>query len=233
MLASLGSYCLYYMGTFMACVFYVGPMNSYGKKEHDPVYWLKLFLMSKQTASVVSWKDSVTDQTKTLNLRQNDWRIWLRFVMSFVINSVCFHFLLHVLPVQIASKSSIMGVVFSSVGMIYLVDLDDTCGNVMTLVTHHSGEQEAAVGDATDGYDSVGQNMNGFEAEKQRIIDETIKEMRAKLEALTCGPPEPPSLHHNLHMESISHVLLLSTEKKDDNDQRKHHKTEDTPLMSV
>jgi len=121
MLASLGSYCLYYMGTFMACVFYVGPLNSYGKKEHDPVFWLKLFLMSKQAGAVLSWKDPVTD--KRMKVKVKDWRIWLRFVMSFLVNSVCFHFLLHVLPIQIASKSSIMGVVFSSVGMIYLVSV--------------------------------------------------------------------------------------------------------------
>lgn len=119
MLASLGSYCLYLLGTFMACVFYVGPMNSYGKKEHDPVFWLKLFLMSKQTSSVLSWQDPTTNKAKRMRLRRNDWRIWMRFFMSFVVNSVCFHFLLHVLPVQIASKSSVMGVVFSSVGMIY------------------------------------------------------------------------------------------------------------------
>jgi hypothetical protein len=40
-----------------------------------------------------------------------------------------------VLPIQVAGQANAIGIVFRAVGMIYLVDLDDTPGNVMTLVT--------------------------------------------------------------------------------------------------
>ena len=55
--------------------------------------------------------------------------------MSYLINGAGFLFLLHVLPIQVAGQASAIGVVFRAVGMIYLVDLDDTPGNTMTLVT--------------------------------------------------------------------------------------------------
>ena len=223
MLSSLGSYCLYFLGTFMACVFYVGPMNSYGKKEHDPVFWLKLFLMSKQTSSVLSWQDPATGNPMRMRLRQNDWRIWLRFVMSFVVNSVCLHFLLHVLPIQIASKNSIMGVVFSSVGMIYLVDLDDTSGTAMTLVQHDGGEMPLhptyASAVKNGGYESVdntattsnGIDMETFEVEKQKLIEETMNDLKVKLEALASG--YDPSQTKNVRFTSVSHAILLSRQK--------------------
>ena len=231
MLASLGSYCLYFLGTFMACVFYVGPMNSYGKKEHNAVFWLKLFLMSKDTRSVVSWKDPVTDQTKMMHLRQNDWRIWFRFFMSLIINSVCFHFLLHVLPIQIASKSSIMGVVFSSVGMIYLVDLDDTSGSTMTLVPHQGERVESGTGPA-NGYDSTGISLErtDFEAVKQGILDEAMKDIRAKLEVALADGSTPH--HQTIRIEGITHALFLSSQKEH-TEEKSHRKrsNEETPLV--
>jgi hypothetical protein len=243
MLSSLGSYCLYFMGTFMACVFYVGPMNSYGKKEHDPVFWLKLFLMSKQ-GSVLSWQDPRNPSNiMCARLRCNDWRIWLRFVMSVIVNSVCFHFLLHVLPVQIASKSSIMGVVFSSVGMIYLVDLDDTSGTVMTLVQ--------GGGDNTDSTDTVPLHPTAvdregygaaaatatdtnFEAERRRILDEAMKDVQMKLEALVLGTAEPGKIKP-VRMKSITQALFLSAqnsgENTPENDNKSNQHDEEMPLL--
>jgi len=226
MLSSLGSYCLYFLGTFMACVFYVGPMNSYGKKEHDPVFWLKLFLMSKQTASVLSWQDPTTNKAMRMRLRQHDWRIWVRFFMSFVVNSICFHFLLHVLPIQIASKNSVMGVVFSSVGMIYLVDLDDTSGTVMTLVQHEGTTHvplhptDTVVVATTGGYQSVGSttttgngiDMVNFEREKQKLVEESMKDLKIKLEALASG--YDPRQTQNVRFTSVTHAILLSRQKK-------------------
>jgi len=230
MLASLGSYCLYFLGTFMACVFYVGPMNSYGKKEHNAVFWLKLFLMSKDTRSVLSWKDPVTDQTKMMHLRQNDWRIWFRFFMSLIINSVCFHFLLHVLPIQIASKSSIMGVVFSSVGMIYLVDLDDTSGSTMTLVPHRGERVESGTGSA-NGYDSTGisSERTDFEAVKQGILDEAMKDIRAKLEVALADGSTPH--HKTIRIDGITHALFLSSQKNDEEASHPKQSNEETPLV--
>jgi hypothetical protein len=47
---------------------------------------------------------------------------------------VGFHILVHALPIQVAAQSSLTGVVFRAVGMMYLVDLDDTPGCIITLV---------------------------------------------------------------------------------------------------
>lgn len=205
MLASTGSYCLYILGTFMACVFYVGPLNSYGKKEHDPVFWLKLFLMAKQSRSVISWTDAATEQVQMMNLRRNDLRIWLRCFMSFYVNSMCFHFLLHVLPIQIASKAAIISVVFSSVGMIYLVDLDDTSGATMTLLSQPG---ERVRNDPEDGSASTAGVI--FESVKQKLLEDAMREIRAKLqEALKNDDDDAP---HHVRVGSITHALLLSSE---------------------
>jgi hypothetical protein len=247
MLASMGSYCLYYLGTFMACVFYVGPLNSYGKKEHDPVFWLKLFVLSKRPMAgdgrnrvLLSWPHPVlSNKTMTMQLRRNDVRIWTRFFMSLLINSVCFHFLLNVLPVQIASKSSIMGIVFSSVGMIYLVDLDDTSGQPLTVVagggTTESSSRDVGGGGARNGYDSLlpaedttttatttDNDNNNLDAVKQRLIEQALQEIRAKLEAElgVVGTNHRPSLlagkssssgSSSGKIEGITHALFLST----------------------
>jgi hypothetical protein len=229
MLESMGSYCLYYLGTFMACVFYVGPMNSYGKKEHDPVFWLKLFVLSKQPnpSSVVqlSWQHPVlTERIMSMQLQRNDLRIWMRFFMSLLINSVCFHFLLNVLPVQIASKSSIMGIVFSSVGMIYLVDLDDTSGQPLTVVVVSAAPATATTtaaaatraGNNNGSYDSVLpadmiNNDNNLEAIKQRLIEQALLEIRAKLEAeLGVVVPSNRTTTSTTKVEGITHALFLS-----------------------
>jgi len=58
-------------------------------------------------SSVDSWIDDVTGEV----------------IMSFLINGVGFHILIHALPVQVAGQSSLTGVVFRSVGLVYIVDL--------------------------------------------------------------------------------------------------------------
>jgi hypothetical protein len=273
MLASMGSYCLYYLGTFMACVFYVGPLNSYGKKEHDPVFWLKLFVLSKRPMAgdgrnrvLLSWPHPVlSNKTMTMQLRRNDVRIWTRFFMSLLINSVCFHFLLNVLPVQIASKSSIMGIVFSSVGMIYLVDLDDTSGQPLTVVagggTTESSSRDVGGGGARNGYDSLlpaedttttatttDNDNNNLDAVKQRLIEQALQEIRAKLEAElgVVGTNHRPSLlagkssssgSSSGKIEGITHALFLSTnnmaQRQSDNDDGGPNGAtgEETPLI--
>ena len=61
-------------------------------------------------------------------------RIWARFLMSFLINGIGYHVLVHALPLQGAQQSSLTSFVLRSVGMIYLVDLDDTPGYKLTIV---------------------------------------------------------------------------------------------------
>jgi len=102
------------MGAFMACVFCVGPCNSFGQKEQNPLFWLKLFLLAKESSLTFSWHDAASNQTKTILLKECNWCIWAHFFMSCLINGVGFHFLLHVLPIQVASQSTIIGVVFTA-----------------------------------------------------------------------------------------------------------------------
>jgi hypothetical protein len=145
-----GSYSLYAVGTFMAFVFYIGPKNSYGQKKQNPTFWLRLFLLTKKeeattttttttkTKTTLTWKSEATDKARTIVLVPNDSRIWMRFLMSFWINGFGFLTLLHALPIQIASQSSMLGIVFRAVGMIFLVDMDDVKGQAMTVVENNN-----------------------------------------------------------------------------------------------
>jgi hypothetical protein len=130
---TLGSWGFYVLGIFMACVYLVGPKTSFGQSEQNPAYWLHLLLSAKSTGSKVVWTDH-NGVPMTWELAPGDWRLWLRFFMSFLINGVGFHILVHALPIQVASQSSFTGVVFRAVGMMYLVDLDDTPGYTLTVV---------------------------------------------------------------------------------------------------
>lgn len=131
---TLGSWGLYVLGIFMACVFLLGPKTSFGQSEQNPSYWLQLLLAAKQTGARCTWNDPVANEIKERILTPNDWTIWVRFFMSFLINGVGFHILVHALPIQVAGQSSLTGVVFRAVGMMYLVDLDDTPGYTLKLV---------------------------------------------------------------------------------------------------
>jgi hypothetical protein len=130
---TLGSYVFYLLGIFMACVFQLGPKTSFGKSEQNPAFWLQLLLSTKQSPTF-TWYDPVDAETKTLRLRTSDWQPWIRFLMSFLVNGIGWHVLVHALPIQVAAQSSLTGVVLRAVGMMYLVDLDDTTGYTMTMV---------------------------------------------------------------------------------------------------
>jgi len=112
----------------MANVYLLGPKTAFGQSEQNPAYWLQLLLFAKQTGTQCTWYDPVKDQACARHLKLGDYRIWIRFIMSFLINGVGFHILVHALPIQVAGQSSLTGVVFRAVGMMYLVDLDDTPG---------------------------------------------------------------------------------------------------------
>lgn len=131
---TLGSWSFYLLGIFMACVFQLGPKTNFGESEQNPAFWLQLFLLTKQNGTKVTWYDPVKDKTMELTLSPNDWKIWLRFIMSFIVNGIGYHILVHALPIQVASQSSLTGVVFRAVGMMYLVDLDDAAGFALTVV---------------------------------------------------------------------------------------------------
>lgn len=245
MLESLGSYILYLVGMFMACVFYVGPSNSYGQKEQNPTFWLKLFLLTKESSKTFWWRDKSTDHVNLVFLEKADWRIWARFLMSFIINGFGFHFLIHMLPIQVASQSSAMGVVFRAVGMIYLTDLDDAVGNTMTLIVEQNDKVDVESNEnrqhASEGSDKdYGSNSTAarkeLDAETKMIIDESVQNFRTKLETLassddqnhqSIGKSDSRYERRKTPMHSITSALYYSVtrRRKEDNSNK-----ERTPL---
>jgi hypothetical protein len=182
----------------MACVFLLGPKTSFGQSEQNPAYWLQLLLAAKKTGAQCTWYDPVADKHQVRVLSPNDWKVWFRFFMSFLINGVGFHILVHALPIQVATQSSLTGVVFRAVGMMYLVDLDDTPGYTLRLVEEEKPEETtttAGPGKKVEKEEVVvidnkpeapGSNLMGnteLSAEATRIIDEA----REKLDALARG----------------------------------------------
>ena len=131
---TLGSWGFYVLGIFMASVYILGPKTAFGQSEQNPAYWIQLLIAAKTTGAKVTWFDPVANEQKQREIKPNDIRIWMRFIMSYLINGVGFHILVHALPIQVATQSSLTGVVFRAVGMIYLVDLDDTSGYKLTIV---------------------------------------------------------------------------------------------------
>ena len=128
-----GSYLIYILGIFMSIVYLVGPKTSFGQSKENPHYWVQLLLIAKLTGATCSWNNPVEGIDKTIQLRPGDRRIWIRFVLSFLINGYAFHVLVHLLPIQVASESSWTGVVFRNVGMMFLIDMDATPSVTLTL----------------------------------------------------------------------------------------------------
>ncbi|CAJ1932031.1 unnamed protein product [Cylindrotheca closterium] len=236
MLTSLGSYCLYLMGTFMTCVYYVGPTNSYGSKELNPTFWLKLFLMNKNRV-MFEWEDlGGSGEERTLELEAKHWTLWVRFAMSFLVNEVGFTMLLYVLPVKVAGQATIMGVVFQALGMVYLVDLDNCTGNVLTLVeSTHKNNKESTTNGSHDYGSSYQMDEKQFEAEKQKIIRQAMKDVEAQLQALAHGDQR----HHaqkqrkkRSKFTNITSALFLSKYPNTNNRQRQAGgNSEKSPLV--
>ena len=159
---------LFILGIFMALVFQLGPKTKYGESEQNPAFWLRVFLVLKDGNTNVSWKNDVKGNVESnYTLTTGDIRIWLRYCMSFLINGVGFHILVHALPLQVAAQSSLTGVVFRAVGMMYLVDLDDTPGYKLTIGNR----------DNTD--------CNILESGNMRCINKAIDEARTNGYTLT------------------------------------------------
>ena len=121
----------------MAAVVLLGPKTNFGESEQNPAFWMQLLLYLKANRGLVQWTDGKTGEKVTRHLTHNDWRIWTRFAMSFIINGIGFHILVFALPIQIAAQSSLTGVVFRAVGMLYLVDLDDSAGYTLNFVDNN------------------------------------------------------------------------------------------------
>jgi len=61
--------------------------------------------------------------------------------MSFLVNGIGYHILVHALPVQVAQQTSLTGFALRAVGMMYLVDMDDSTGYKLTVVLPPSPAQ--------------------------------------------------------------------------------------------
>jgi hypothetical protein len=131
---TMGSWLVYVLGIFMQCVYILGPKQNFGSSEQNPHFWIKAFLAVKETGAICSWFDPLDDKQKEMELSHNDLRLWIPFFMSFLINGVGFHILVHALPIQVAAQSTLSGIVIRAVGMMYLVDLDDAPGTIMKFI---------------------------------------------------------------------------------------------------
>jgi hypothetical protein len=134
----------------MACVYILGPKTSFGQSEQNPAYWLQLLMIAKKVGAKCTWYDPVANMNKERYLRSNDSHIWGRFFMSYLINGVGFHILVHALPIQVAYQSTLTGVVLRAVGMMYLVDLDDTAGYTLKLVEEKKPDKASEGTDKTE-----------------------------------------------------------------------------------
>lgn len=178
---TLGSWAFYLLGIFMACVVLLGPKTNFGESEQNPAFWMQLLLYLKAGRGQVSWTDTKTGLKETRFLAQDDIRVWIRFVMSFIINGIGFHILVFALPIQIAAQSSLTGVVFRAVGMLYLVDIDDSPGYTLTFVDKDFSEED---GDKKAEPDETTPLVQGTLATDAKAI---IKEAQDKLDALAAS----------------------------------------------
>lgn len=221
---TFGSWSLYVLGIFMACVYILGPKTSFGQSEQNPAFWLQLLLISKRVGAKCTWYDPVANVTKERFLRSNDSHIWGRFFMSFLINGVGFHILVHALPIQVAYQSTLTGVVIRAVGMMYLVDLDDTTGYTLTLVEDkkpEKGTEEVSTpeDDPTPDWCTPEAevpfnpppprqiNTSELSDEAERIINEAME----KLNALKRGEASTA----NISMRDVAGSLLMMPRAKD------------------
>jgi hypothetical protein len=108
-------------GIFMSIVYILGPKNNFGGSEQNPAFWIQLLLAANgenQSLVTCKWFDPKMDEEVSCKLIYGDWRIWVRFTLSFLVNGVGFHILVHALPIQVAYQSSLSK--FISLHMIQL-----------------------------------------------------------------------------------------------------------------
>lgn len=85
---TLGSWCFYIVGIFMACVFMLGPRSAFGQSAQNPAYWINLLVSTKLKGAKLTWFDPIKNKHYEHFLRQNDPIIWFRFWLSFLVNGL-------------------------------------------------------------------------------------------------------------------------------------------------
>ena len=173
---TLGSWAVYVIGVFMAVVYLLGPKTAYGTSELNSAFWLRLLFTAKHEGAMVSWYDPVKERNLQYTVTASHWSLWLRFFMSFLVNGVGFHVLVHALPIQVAAQGTFLMVVYRSVGMMYLVDMDDTAGCDLQLEGGSRKESEQ------DG-PTPKKDEKDIATRAQKIVDDA----KAQLDALVKG----------------------------------------------
>jgi len=214
---TLGSWILYVLGIFMASVYMLGPNSHFGQSEQNPAYWLRLLLATKGDNVELSWTpDPGSKSTGKIDISSGRemYVIWFRFFQSYLINGVAYHILVHALPIQVAYQSSLTSVVFRAVGMMYLVDLDDTPGPALSIHQKKETEggtnaKETPVEEPTTGNFNPNQDIAHLSEAAQEILNEA----RLKLEMLGKGQlPDAVEDTDNFHNGA------LIAHKRDDAD---------------
>ena len=204
-----GSYGFYIMGIFQACVYMLGPKTGFGKSEQNPSFWLIMLLSSKNiNEGQILWHNPMEDaelidnktsgklydgETQIFNpdggewfhkreISSNDFRMWLRFAMSYLVNGVGYHILIHALPLQVAQQSSLLSVVFRAVGMMYLVDLDDSRGFKLYITANYSPKVAKAIDEEDKDIADPEPEAEADEPSEPSPFDEPTKEDMALLE---------------------------------------------------
>jgi len=167
--------------------------------------------------------------------------------MSFLINGIGYHILVQALPVQVAQQTSLTGFVLRAVGMMYLVDMDDTPGYKLTVVLPPSSSPNATGGSQPDNAKAASESIDHHHHRKDeppeekkktnhymhgasryeiyKSSQEIIEEARRKLDALTNnnGPSHPleeiPLDFHASVRESLfgSFIVRNPTSNKNNN----------------
>jgi hypothetical protein len=91
--------------------------------------------------------------------------------MSFLINGIGYHILVQALPVQVAQQTSLTGFVLRAVGMMYLVDMDDTPGYKLTVVLPPSSSEGSTPEDAKGGGENMDHDHQKNEPPKKQTIN--------------------------------------------------------------
>ena len=180
------SYCIYILGIFMSVVYLVGPKTNFGQSKENPHYWVQLLLIAKLTGATCKWHNPVKGIDNSIQLRPGDKRIWLRFFLSFIVNGWGFHVLVHLLPIQVAAESSFTGVVFRAVGMMYLIDMDNTPSVTLTLHEGLDGDkkQQQVSGDKNENDESKADNLLEALRRESSLMQSKILEMQQLQDSL-------------------------------------------------
>jgi hypothetical protein len=226
---TLGSYGFYIMGIFQACVYLLGPKTNFGQSEQNPGFWLILLLASKKRGARLFWDNPIKDasfsrSTNTLkdtdgnvvldgegnpklyhsrDLNKNDLHMWCRFFMSYLVNGVGFHILVHTLPVQVAAQSSFTGVVFRAVGMLYLVDLDDTKGFKLIITDDADDDKDGTVDENKN--NDMKENDND-EEEVRPSGDQSLHSPHSPLRIDASGEVSPVKLEQQQEQEQSTRI---------------------------